>query len=170
MEQDDVGTKDVEPSTPRDWSRWLAERARATEQVPGSVGRPVWLSVDQARRLAMVLEGLTATVAQLEGECLRLHELRPSPSWSVTGSVTPPLETVVSRSSAYDAMATEYFEGEWIVPTADGPEPWAVVVPRTRPAPGWTWWAQGVIGESDSYEEAKAAAVKALWGRIGVAP
>lgn len=77
MEQDDVGTKDVEPSTPRDWSRWLAERARATEQVPGSVGRPVWLSVDQARRLAMVLEGLTATVAQLEGECLRLHELRP---------------------------------------------------------------------------------------------
>lgn len=75
MEQkEDVGTKDVEPSTPRDWSRWLTERARATEQVPGSVGRPVWLSVDQARRLALVLEGLVATVAQLEAECHRLQE------------------------------------------------------------------------------------------------
>lgn len=88
------------PTTPRDWSRWLTERARATEQVPGSVGRPVWLSVDQARRLALVLEGLAATVAQLESECHRLHELRPSPSWGVTGSVTPPPETVVSRRSA----------------------------------------------------------------------
>lgn len=100
MEQkEDVGTKDVEPSTPRDWSRWLTERARATEQVPGSVGRPVWLSVDQARRLALVLEGLTATVAQLEAECHRLQEQRPSPSWRVTGSVTPPLKGVVSRRS-----------------------------------------------------------------------
>lgn len=70
----DIGMKYVEPSTPRDWSRWLTERARATEQVPGSVGRPVWLSVDQARRLALVLEGLTATVAQLESECHRLQE------------------------------------------------------------------------------------------------
>jgi hypothetical protein len=24
-------------------------------------------------------------------------------------------------------MATEYFEGEWRVPTSDGPEPWAAV-------------------------------------------
>lgn len=79
-----------EPSTPRDWSRWLTESAR-----DGST----WLSVDQARRLALVLEGLVATVEQLEGECHRLQELRPSPSWRVTGAVTPPLETVVMRRS-----------------------------------------------------------------------
>lgn len=91
MEQkEDVGTKDVEPSTPRDWSRWLTERARATEQVPGSVGRPVWLSVDQARRLALVLEGLVATVVQLEGECHRLQEEMP---WAYRSRG----ETVVSR-------------------------------------------------------------------------
>lgn len=119
MSQEEVaGTKDVEPSTPRDWTRWLTERARATEQVPGSVGRPVWLSVDQARRLALVLEGLTATVAQLESECHRLQEQRPSPSWRVTGAVTPRCEVCVHRavSVASDpcrtcldsGLATEY--------------------------------------------------------------
>lgn len=109
-----------EPSTPRDWARWLAERARATEQVPGSVVRPVWLSVDQARRLALVLEGLVATVAQLEGECHRLQEQRPSPSWLSDAKVqkdascsdcvhgTAPLRAMPCRGCHYDPAKPGY--------------------------------------------------------------
>lgn len=60
-------------------------------------------------------------------------------------------------------LATEYVEGEWIVPTADCPEPAAVVTYASEPSPetghvGWCWWALGRMGESASYEEAKAAA------------
>lgn len=119
MEQkEDVGTKDVEPSTPRDWSRWLTESAR-----DGST----WLSVDQARRLALVLEGLVATVEQLEAECHRLQELRPSPSWLSDAKVQKdascsdcvhgmaPLRAIPCRGCHYDPakpgysrVATEY--------------------------------------------------------------
>ena len=60
-------------------------------------------------------------------------------------------------------LPTEYIEGEWIVPTAYGPEPAAVVTYASEPSPetghvGWCWWALGRMGESASYEAARAAA------------
>lgn len=70
-------------------------------------------------------------------------------------------------------MATEYFEGEWLVPTADGPEPWALVTYAEEPSPetghvGWCWWARGVMGDAESYEDAKRQAVHALARRAGM--
>lgn len=69
-------------------------------------------------------------------------------------------------------MATEYFEGEWIVPSdPNGPEPWAVVTYTEEPSPetghvGWMWWALGDMGEAESYEQACQAAVASLDRRL----
>lgn len=52
--------------------------------------------------------------------------------------------------------ATEYLEGEWREPTLDGPEPWAVVTHGAEV--GWVWWAQGRMGNAESYADACAQA------------
>lgn len=60
-------------------------------------------------------------------------------------------------------LYTEYFEGEWHVPKADGPEPWAVVTYAYEPSPetghvGWCWWALGDMGDATTYDEARQKA------------
>ena len=62
-----------------------------------------------------------------------------------------------------DSMATEYFEGEWHVPTVDGPEPWAVVTYAVEPSPetghvGWCWWALGKMGDAETFDGARQRA------------
>jgi hypothetical protein len=58
-------------------------------------------------------------------------------------------------------MATEYIEGEWVVPGDF--EPMAVVMYAEEPSPetghvGWCWWALGAMGDAETYEEAKQMA------------
>lgn len=72
-------------------------------------------------------------------------------------------------------MATEYFEGEWHVPTADGPEPWAVVTYTEEPSPetgcvGWCWWALGQMGDAPTYEAAKLKAETWIRARMNGMP
>lgn len=64
-------------------------------------------------------------------------------------------------------MATEYSDGEWRVPIADGPEPQAVVTYTEEPSPetghvGWCWWALGRMGDANSYDEARRKAEASL--------
>ena len=59
-------------------------------------------------------------------------------------------------------VPTEYVEGRWIFPDADGPEPLAVVTYTQEPSPetghvGWVWWALGRMGDAVSYDAAKLA-------------
>lgn len=66
-----------------------------------------------------------------------------------------------------DEVPTEFFEGEWRFPQAEGPGPWAVVTYTHEPSPetghvGWCWWAQGAMGDAPTYEAACDAAVTAL--------
>lgn len=66
-----------------------------------------------------------------------------------------------------DRLATEFFDGEWRIPSADGPSPWAVVTFTDEPSPetghvGWQWWALGSMGEASSYEQACEKAVDCL--------
>jgi hypothetical protein len=66
-----------------------------------------------------------------------------------------------------DEARTEFFDGRWNVPTVDGPEPNAVVVFTTTESPetghvGWCWWAQGRMGDAESYAAACEAAEAAL--------
>lgn len=62
-------------------------------------------------------------------------------------------------------LATEYFDGRWNVPEAEGPEPLACVSCR-EPATGapddWCWWALGEMGDASTYDAARAAAMSAL--------
>jgi hypothetical protein len=60
-------------------------------------------------------------------------------------------------------LPTEYFEGEWHFPKAEGPEPWAVITYADEPSPetghvGWCWWALGAMGDAPTYEAARDAA------------
>jgi hypothetical protein len=64
-------------------------------------------------------------------------------------------------------MGTEYFDGAWHVPDADGPEPLAVVTYTDEPSPetghvGWCWWALGKMGDADSYDDARGRAESSL--------
>ena len=66
---------------------------------------------------------------------------------------------------------TEFFEGEWHFPKADGPEPWAVITYTEEPSPetghvGWCWWAMGSMGDAPSYEAARDAAVAEIQRRM----
>ena len=68
------------------------------------------------------------------------------------------------RQPILGEVPTEFFEGEWHFPKADGPEPWAVVTYTDEPSPetghvGWCWWAMGSMGDAPSYEAARDAAV-----------
>lgn len=68
-------------------------------------------------------------------------------------------------------MATEFFEGEWHVPAAEGPAPWAVIVYTDEPSPetghvGWCWWALGAMGDAPTYEAACTAAVAEIQRRM----
>jgi len=75
-------------------------------------------------------------------------------------------------------VPTEFFEGEWHFPKADGPEPWAVITYTDEPSPetghvGWCWWAMGSMGDAPSYEAARDAAVaeiQRLMDRVEVLP
>jgi hypothetical protein len=73
----------------------------------------------------------------------------------------------VSAQEKLKTLPTEYFEGEWRLPTADGAEPWAVVTYAEEPSPetghvGWCWWAPGEMGDAPTYDSACAAAVASL--------
>jgi hypothetical protein len=64
-------------------------------------------------------------------------------------------------------MGTEYFDGAWHVPDADGPEPLAIVTYADEPSPetghvGWCWWALGRMGDADSYDDARGRAESSL--------
>ena len=68
-------------------------------------------------------------------------------------------------------VPTEFFEGEWHFPKADGPEPWAVITYTDEPSPetgcvGWCWWALGAMGDAPTYEAACAAAVAGIQRRM----
>ena len=64
-------------------------------------------------------------------------------------------------------VPTEYVDGRWIFPTADGPEPDAEVPYAIEPSPetghvGWCWWARGRMGEAKTYQAATRAAEQSL--------
>jgi len=68
-------------------------------------------------------------------------------------------------------VPTEFFEGEWHFPKADGPEPWAVITYTQEPSPetghvGWCWWAMGAMGDAPTYEAARDAAVAEIQRRM----
>lgn len=50
------------------------------------------------------------------------------------------------REPILGEVPTEYVEGEWIWPEAEGPEPAAVIMSRATGHAGWLWWALGKIG------------------------
>ena len=65
------------------------------------------------------------------------------------------------------ALPRELIGGEWC--THREGEPDAVITYTTEPSPetghvGWIWWANGKMGETKTYAEAKAAAESALAG------
>ncbi len=62
---------------------------------------------------------------------------------------------------------TEYYDGAWRFPQAEGPEPLALVTYAEEPSPetghvGWCWWALGAMGDADTYDAACAAAEDAM--------
>ena len=72
-------------------------------------------------------------------------------------------------------VPTEFFEGEWHFPKADGPEPWAVITYADEPSPvsehvGWCWWALGMMGGAPTYEDAKRKAEAWIQARINGMP
>jgi len=74
---------------------------------------------------------------------------------------------LVERHPILQEVPTEFFEGEWHFPKADGPEPWAVITYTHEPSPetghvGWCWWAMGSMGEASTYEAACEAAIRHL--------
>jgi hypothetical protein len=74
---------------------------------------------------------------------------------------------LVERHPILQEVPTEFFEGEWHFPKADGPEPWAVITYTYKPSPetghvGWCWWAMGSMGEASTYEAACEAAIRHL--------
>jgi len=78
---------------------------------------------------------------------------------------------LVERQPILGEVATEFFEGEWHFPKADGPEPWAVITYTDEPSPetgcvGWCWWALGRMGDAPTYEEAKRKAETWVQARI----
>lgn len=80
---------------------------------------------------------------------------------------------LVERQPLIGEVPTEYFEGEWRFPEAEGPEPWAIVTYAEAPSPktghvGWSWWALGAMGDASTYEAACAAAVAELRRRVEV--
>lgn len=75
---------------------------------------------------------------------------------------------------ALPSIPTEFYDGEWHFPQADGPEPEAVVTYAEEPSPetghvGWCWWARGAMGDAPTYEAACAAAVAELQRRMAEA-
>ena len=81
----------------------------------------------------------------------------------------------MTRELLLHELPTEFFEGEWRFPTADGPEPWAVITYADEPSPetghvGWCWWALGQMGDAPTYEEAKRKAEAQIQARINSAP
>jgi hypothetical protein len=71
---------------------------------------------------------------------------------------------LVERQPILGEVPTEFFEGEWRFPEAEGPEPWAVITFAEEPSPetgdvGWCWWALGKTGCASSYEDACREAV-----------
>jgi hypothetical protein len=78
---------------------------------------------------------------------------------------------LVERQPILGEVPTEFFEGEWHFPRADGPEPWAVITLADEPSPetghvGWCWWAMGSMGDAPSYEAARAAAEAEIQRRM----
>ena len=78
---------------------------------------------------------------------------------------------LVERQPILGEVPTEFFEGEWHFPKADGPEPWAVITYTDEPSPetghvGWCWWAMGSMGDAPSYEAARDAAVAEIQRRM----
>jgi hypothetical protein len=72
-------------------------------------------------------------------------------------------------------VPTEFFEGEWHFPAADGPEPWAVITYADKPSPetghvGWMWWALGEMGDAPTYEAAKRKAEAWIQARMEEEP
>ena len=70
-------------------------------------------------------------------------------------------------------VPTEYVEGEWCWPAADGQEPWAVITFASEPSPetghvGWCWWALGDMGDATTYDEARQKAEASLQRRVGL--
>lgn len=71
------------------------------------------------------------------------HGLRRSEEWG----------WVMINEQTAKKHTIEFTEGTWYVPQLDGPEPSAVVAwAGTR----WMWWALGRVGQTDSYDDARA--------------
>lgn len=80
-----------------------------------------------------------------------------------------------SRQPILGEVPTEFFEGEWHFPKADGPKPWAVITYADEPSPetgdvGWCWWALGMAGDAPTYEDAKRKAETWIQARINGMP
>jgi hypothetical protein len=64
-----------------------------------------------------------------------------------------------------DDLPTEYYGGGWHVPTADGPDPLAVV--RYDDVTGlWVWWGLGLMSEEPTYDEARESAERWVVTRL----
>lgn len=68
-------------------------------------------------------------------------------------------------------VPTEFFNGEWHFPHAEGPEPLALITYTEEPSPenghvGWCWWAMGKMGDAPTYEAACDAAVTEIQRRM----
>lgn len=66
---------------------------------------------------------------------------------------------VTAQDQRVRERATEFWGGEWHVPTAEGPPPSAVVTAPTDVIPHWQWWAAGKMGDAPSYDAACKEAV-----------
>lgn len=118
------------------------------------------------RRLCLdcgVTEGASlwrTTKGENPGRLLRLCEpCRWAHEWDRFG--------LVEREPLVEEVPTEFVEGEWRFPEADGAVPSAVVTYATEPSPetghvGWLWWALGRMGEAASYEDACRMAVETV--------
>ena len=78
---------------------------------------------------------------------------------------------LIERQPILGEVPTEFYDGEWHFPKADGPEPWAVITYTDEPSPetghvGWCWWARGSMGDAPSYEAARDAAVAEIQRRM----
>lgn len=81
------------------------------------------------------------------------------------------IENIARTVREANEVPTEFFEGEWHCPKADGPEPWAVITYTCEPSPetgcvGWCWWAMGSMGDAPTYEAARDAAVAEIQRRM----
>ena len=78
---------------------------------------------------------------------------------------------LIERQPILGEVPTEFYDGEWHFPKAEGPEPWAVITRTDEPSPetghvGWCWWAMGSMGDAPSYEAARDAAVAEIQRRM----